>query len=358
MRFESPLPRRLYLLLVLLPATLLLGGCVAAAIPALASGAILRDRIDGEPDKEAHPERIAIDYKAPPGTPMPRPTPAPTPEPNAAPALAQVSLPAVAAQPQPDPKASEAAPGFAAAKPAELAIERTDPAPELPALRPAAKISEVAEAAAIPAVLPPPQQSPVPAPTLAPALTQDDPYAAFVGYALNLAPPPPPGTARRSAMVDQDSITDKPELSDCGANPPAVLIDLDPGTASFDPADPPLPAPYLAERLAELRRGGLTVLWTASVRVERAQEVWTVLRATGLDPDRTDRLVLPRKAQERKQTRRLAAARDWCIVAIAGDRRADFDELFDYLRDPDGPIAQALAPAMGRGWFLVPTPIE
>ena len=35
-------------------------------------------------------------------------------------------------------------------------------------------------------------------------------------------------------------------------------------------------------RLAELRSAGITVLWSASVPVERAQEVWTVLRATGL----------------------------------------------------------------------------
>jgi hypothetical protein len=356
MRFESLFPRRLRLLFVLLPAILPLGGCVAAAIPALAGGAIFKDRIDGKPDKEAHPDRIAIDYKAPPGTPMPGPAPAPIAEPATALALAQDKAPAVAAVQRPSAKNSETAPSFTAAKPPELATAtiRADPAPANFASRSVTKPSKVAEVAPLPAVSSAPQM----APNSAPALAQGDPYAAFVSFSLNLAPPPPPGTTRRSAIVDQDSITDKPELTDCGDDPPAVMIDLDPGTASFDPADPPLPAPGLAERLAELRAGGLTVLWTASVPVERAQEIWTVLRATGLDPDRTDRLVLPRKAEERKQTRRLAAGREWCIVAIAGDRRSDFDELFDYLRDPDGPIAQALNPALGRGWFLVPTPIE
>lgn len=318
------------MLLAVAALSVLLGGCAAVAIPVVAGGAIVRSRIegDGKPDPEAHPERIAIDYNAPPGTPLPAARPAPI----AAPAPLPVK----------DPVAAAAQPVNSAPSPA---------AAELPAATRIAAVT-LAKPVAVPAA------QVVAVPSGPAASGAPDPYAAFAEFALANAPPPPPGTTRRSALVDQASIFGKPQLSKCGDSPPAVLIDLDPGEARFDPTDPPLPAPGLAERLAALRAGGLTVLWTASVPIERAQEVWTVLRATALDPERTDRLVLPRRASERKQTRRLAAGRDWCIVAIAGDRRGDFDELFDYLRDPEGPTAQALNPALGQGWFLVPTPIE
>ena len=82
-----------------------------------------------------------------------------------------------------------------------------------------------------------------------------------------------------------------------------------------------------------------------------------MLRATELDPDGSDAILLRRAGTERKQLVRLAAARDWCILAIAGDTRADFDELFDYLRDLDGPVARALEGNVGAGWFLTPLPI-
>ena len=40
---------------------------------------------------------------------------------------------------------------------------------------------------------------------------------------------------------------------------------------------------------------------------------------------------------------------------MAGDDRADFDELYDYLRDPDGAIT--LEKMFGNGWFLTPPPL-
>ena len=37
---------------------------------------------------------------------------------------------------------------------------------------------------------------------------------------------------------------------------------------------------------------------------------------------------------------------------MAGDERGDFDELFDYLRDPR--LATVYDGQLGSGWFLVP----
>ena len=44
-----------------------------------------------------------------------------------------------------------------------------------------------------------------------------------------------------------------------------------------------------------------------------------------------------------------------CLIAIAGDTRSDFDELYDYLLDPND--AAPLEPIIGEGWFLIPTPL-
>lgn len=185
-----------------------------------------------------------------------------------------------------------------------------------------------------------------------------DPFTAFARYAISKAPPAPPGEPRQSALLDQDSVGNAPRRQTCGDQPPAVVIDLDPAGRAFDPDNPPRPAPGLAEQLTAMRMAGVTVLWAASTGVSEAQKVYTVLQATALDPERTDRLLLLRRGDDRKQARRMAAARDWCVVAIAGDARGDFDELYDYLVDPSGSVAEALAPNFGAGWFLVPAPIE
>lgn len=290
---------------------LALSGCVAAAIPVIAASVIARKEAKGDQPK-AEPSRapqkpivqvlLPSDYSLPP-----------TGGDSPAPGLTEVALVPAAPQPTPAPTA-------------EL----------IPAVQPVA-------------------QAPASASSSPDGTT---PYAAFARFAIANAPPPPAGKARRSALVDQDSITSEPRLTDCGDGPPAVVIDLDKGGKPFDLTDPPFPANGLAEQLAAIRTAGVTVLWSASLPVDTAPKLYTVLRASGLDPDRTDRLLLLRNNDERKQVRRLAAARDWCILAVAGDQRGDFDELYDYLRDPSGPIATALEPTFGAGWFLVPPPID
>lgn len=184
------------------------------------------------------------------------------------------------------------------------------------------------------------------------------PYAAFTRYALDMAGPVQPGQARRSMLIDQTTLAKVPQLARCGDQPLAVVIDLDRGLQPFDPDDPPLPVPGLAEQLTALRNAGLTVLWNSSAPASLEDRIHTVLRASNLDPHGADRLLLVRGADERKQTSRAAAAQDWCIIAMAGDRRADFDEVFDYLRDPEGPLAHTLSSHLEAGWFLAPSPID
>lgn len=283
-----------------LVAPLLLGGCVAAAIPVVAGGVLGKKGLDGEfrggkgKDIGSTPtagERVPV--FAPPAKAAPAPTPSPT----------------ASAAPTPAPAASAA------------------PAETKPVAGPA-----------------PPAES-------------DGPYAAFARYAVAVAQAGVPAGSR-SALIDQATIGSKPQLASCTGDPPAVVIDLDPGTASFDLADAPFPAPGLAQDLAAIRKAGVKVLWAAGLTADQAGRLTTILQASGLDPDKADGLLLLRKKGERKQERLMRAAGDWCVVAIAGDRRGDFDEMFDYLRDPEGPIAQALIPNIGVTWFLVPPPID
>jgi hypothetical protein len=293
--------RALPALALALLAPALLGGCAAALVPVVAGGVMAKKQIDGDGDKSGKGPAEATA-----GAEIPQPPP-----PERIPVFAPESTPR----------------------------------------------GGLAGNAALPAANPVPTRtaSPSPAPVASP--DGSDPYAAFARHAVEKGQAAREGT-RLSALVEQDSLTATPRLAECAAQPPAVLIDLDPGNSAFDLDDPPLAAPGLAERLAALRAAGLTVLWSASLPVAGAERLYTILQATGLDPQRTDRLLLLKPGQDRKQQRREAAARDWCIVAIAGDRRADFDEAFDYLRDPQGPVAQALESHFGAGWFLAPPPID
>jgi len=84
--------------------------------------------------------------------------------------------------------------------------------------------------------------------------------------------------------------------------------------------------------------------------------VASALQASGLDPSGRDPILLVRNEEERKQVLREEANQTVCVVAMAGDRRGDFDELFDYLRDPR--IATAYDGQIGAGWFLVPPLFE
>jgi hypothetical protein len=296
--------------LLSLPLLALTSGCVAAAIPVLAGGVLARKELAG---------------------------PASAPAPAPAPTATSASLPPVVTLP------AEAADEAAPASPEPLTAE-------LPA-------SIATEPAASPAAAP----QPVPALSIgAPAAGGVSAFAAFVTAAATAPPsfgPPSSGAARLSVLIDAESLISGPKRLACAAQPLAVAINLDPGTAKLDLNDPPAAAPGLAEALSAIRSAGVRVFWTSALPVDKADRVYAILRATGLDLDGTDRLLLVRKAGETVQQRRLAAARDWCFVALAGDRPGDFEEALDFLRDPDGPTARAMQPLTGNGWFVIPDPI-
>jgi hypothetical protein len=251
-----------------------LSGCVAAAIPVIAGGALLRSGTDGE-DARVTVENV-LETPAPPML-MPAPLAATDPENErvfAGPA------------PAPDSQSRRDAQGFAAPG-----------------------------------------------------------YDAFLAFAGSAAP------GRLSALL-ADPTSLSAERKPCAAGPTVALIDLDPAGGVFGSEPVATPRGDLARGLARLRNSGVEIAWISGQSAAHAGAVREALAASGLDPEGADRLLLMRYPGDRKQTRRQDLAASACLVAIAGDARSDFDELYDYLVNPEAALGLELL--IGDGWFLVP----
>lgn len=190
-------------------------------------------------------------------------------------------------------------------------------------------------------------------------LARDDAgYAAMTAYLLAQIGDGKALPGRNSALIDQRSLARVPRMAACADQRAALIIDLDRGSDPFDLDDAPTPEPGLAEHLRTIRGRGLAVVWLASQPQSAQRQLLTIIKASGLDPLGLDQALLLRTDETRKQQILNRASEDWCVLAVAGDRRSDFDEVFDYLRNPDGPVALALEQHIGAGWFLVPPPIR
>lgn len=160
------------------------------------------------------------------------------------------------------------------------------------------------------------------------------------------------GQFNQSAVLVPRVSLVSPKTMACTGLPPAVIIDIDRG--SSDKADP-LPfkfiAPGLPDILDRLREEEISIIWLSARPAAQALTIITELKAGNLLRDGgTDFVSLNRSADDRKQLRRWAAAEIYCILGTMGDARGDFDELYDYLLDPD--YAVALERNFGNGWFL------
>lgn len=189
-----------------------------------------------------------------------------------------------------------------------------------------------------------------------PGIAASDPafdrtYAAFADYALGIAARDPlKDELRPSALLARPGVL-LPDRAPCNFVGNAVLIDLDPGDGLLDPALP-IRHSALAEAVARLRAAEVEIVWGTALTADRAGDVRGWLKRSGLDPDGKDRLLLLRYPEDRKQTRREDASSERCLIAMLGDERADFDELFDYLKNPDAAVG--LDAMLGEGWFLAP----
>lgn len=177
------------------------------------------------------------------------------------------------------------------------------------------------------------------------------PIFALQSYVIGLTERPANGAGRRLSALLAKSGDLTSARAECRAASGAVFIDLDPGRGTFDPLSPGLPNDDLAAALASIRAQGISVVWFSRLGENFDAAVRGALAASKLDPDRRDQVVLMRTIEERKQTRREALADFLCPLALVGDERADFDELYLYLRNKDAAVS--LESLVGDGWFLV-----
>ena len=183
------------------------------------------------------------------------------------------------------------------------------------------------------------------------------PYADFSVYALQQSARLEAGEGVESVVLVPRVDIFKPETVACAGKPLAVVIDLDDTSGnSWIKADTLYRQNGLIEALRSLRAADISVIWLSDQPVAASERVSAILDEAGLSQAESDDfLFLDRGEEDRKQVRRWDAARNYCIVAMAGDDRADFDELYDYLRDPDGAVT--LENMYNNGWFLTPPPL-
>lgn len=180
-------------------------------------------------------------------------------------------------------------------------------------------------------------------------------YAEFFAAATAIAQRDPFSEEKRLSAFLVNAAELSAERTECAFAQTAVLVDLDPGEGEAPLGDDVTASDRLARVLATLRAQEVAVLWLSRHTAVRAGAVRRALLRSGLDPQGRDELYLVRYEDETKATRRADAAKDFCIVAILGDEKRDFDELFGFLKDPKD--AYALDPLIGKTWFLAPPPL-
>lgn len=188
-------------------------------------------------------------------------------------------------------------------------------------------------------------------------INADPAYFDFARFALDQAEKIEAGEGVASAVLEPRFAIEKPKMISCAGKPLAVLIDLDDKSISnWLEADTLYWQQGLPEALSAMRSAKISVIWLSDQPAESSSRIAGILAEAGLAaPEADDFLFLDRGGEDRKQVRRWDAARSYCIIAAAGDQRSDFDELYDYLRNPDGAIT--LEHMFGAGWFVAPPPL-
>ncbi|WP_118856635.1 HAD family acid phosphatase [Sphingomonas mesophila] len=208
-------------------------------------------------------------------------------------------------------------------------------------------------------------------------------FEAFVRAALRERP-------TMGVVLAEGSSLAAPAFVPCGNKPPAVILDADEtavqnqglehalaarGVASDREvlnrwqAQPRLtgqPAmPGAAETLARLRSAGVTVIFNTNRDSANAAATVASLNAAGVGPAEHLRTLFLRgdvDGKGGKDGRRSHVAKNYCVVAMAGDQMGDFTDL---LNAPNlAPLERrrlatsgAVGALWGNGWFLLSNPV-
>jgi microcompartment protein CcmK/EutM len=173
----------------------------------------------------------------------------------------------------------------------------------------------------------------------APQALAPSPFEPFELYAIEQHKLGLAGERRESAVMAPDSTLREPTVVPCDQRPTAVMVDADLQSGGR----------LLTGALASLRGEGLKILWV----LDEGNIAGIAPSALGQAGFRDGDIVLASQGKsQRKQLVRQLATIDYCIVAIAGRRRGDMDELYDYLKDPKTPVPSDVL--WNQGWFLIP----
>lgn len=175
----------------------------------------------------------------------------------------------------------------------------------------------------------------LPAPVAAPP----SPFEDFAAYAIDQHKLGLAGEKRESAIMAPDSTLREPTVVPCDQRPSAVIVDADLQSGGR----------ALSTVLAKLRAEGLKILWVLDDGDDASVAPAALSQAGYRD---VDAVLVAKGRAERKQYIRQLATIDHCIVAIAGRRRGDMDELYDYLKDKTTPVPSDVL--WNQGWFLIP----
>tara|TARA_B100000678_G_scaffold14197_1_gene11217 strand:+ start:598 stop:1497 length:900 start_codon:yes stop_codon:yes gene_type:complete len=196
----------------------------------------------------------------------------------------------------------------------------------------------------------------MPAPSGVATVDDGHDYTALFAKVTAIAQRDPFSEEKRLSAMLANPADLKPDRAECAFAQTAVLVDLDPGEEAAPLDEDVAAAESLVRVLATLRAQEVAVLWLSRHTAVAAGAVRRMLLRTGLDPRGTDELYLVRYETESKATRRADAAKDYCVVAIVGDQKGDFDELFAFLKDEKA--AFTLDPLIGEAWFIAPPPLS
>jgi hypothetical protein len=177
----------------------------------------------------------------------------------------------------------------------------------------------------------------------APVAVPPSPFEDFAAYALDQHRLGLAGEKRESAIMAPDSTLREPTVVPCDQRPTAVMVDADLQSGGKG----------LATVLAKLREGGVKILWVLDDG-DDATVAPPALSQAGFNDG--DTVLVSQRKDQRKQLVRQLATIDHCIVAVAGRRRGDMDELYDYLKDKKTPVPSDVL--WNQGWFLIPATVQ
>ena len=314
----------------------LTGGCVAAAIPVIASTAIAKRQVDQD--------RANRQQAGAPGS------------------------------------ASSAAPQTGVPKGGDWTIVQG--ATQLPAPNAAA----VANPAAAPGTVPPGMQYLYGSGEGAAASIQA--YAALTRHLAGRVEAARRGSVRQVVLSDGASLN-QPHFDPCGRKPLAVIFDIDETALlnlGYEADDARRGSGYDAERwlrweqtgadkvvavpgafnaVKAARAMGITVIFNSNRSKENAEATAAALDHAGLGPVKHGSTLWLKGDDDSgsdKDNRRWAIASGYCVVALVGDQLGDFSDLFNAPElTPSTRRALAGSPQLaglwGNGWFVLPNPV-